>query len=114
GFMMNSQELETARRLALDFVVVVLNDAGYGMIKWKQGQEGFQDFGLDFGNPDFVMQAQSYGASGHRVGAADDLAPLLENCLGDKGVHVIEVPVDYSINSCILTCEIKDLSEKLS
>ena len=113
GFMMNSQELETAKRLGLNLVVVVLNDGGYGMIKWKQGQEGFDDFGLDFGNPDFVMQAQSYGASGHRVGAAGELAPLLENCLNEQGVHVIEVPVDYSINSCILTCEIKDLSEKL-
>jgi len=113
GFMMNSQELETAQRLGLNLVVVVLNDGGYGMIKWKQGQEGFDDFGLDFGNPDFVMQAQSYGASGHRVKTADEFAPLVENCLKDQGVHVIEVPVDYSINSCILTCEIKDLSEKL-
>ncbi len=109
---MNSQDLETARRLDLDLVVVVLNDGGYGMIKWKQGKEGFDDFGLDFGNPDFVMQAQSYGASGHRVGSAGELIPLLENCLKDQGVHVIEVPVDYSINSCILPCEIKDLSEK--
>ncbi len=113
GFMMNSQELETARRLGLDLVVVVLNDGGYGMIKWKQGQEGFEDFGLDFQNPDFIMQAESYGATGHRVKSANELAPMLEKCLGDKGVHVIEVPVDYSINSCILTCEIKDLSEKL-
>lgn len=112
GFMMNSQDLETARRLDLDLVVVVLNDGGYGMIKWKQGKEGFDDFGLDFGNPDFVMQAQSYGTSGHRVGSAGELIPLLENCLKDQGVHVIEVPVDYSINSCILPCEIKDLSEK--
>lgn len=113
GFMMNSQELETAGRLGLNLVVVVLNDGGYGMIKWKQGQEGLGDFGLDFGNPDFVNQARSYGATGHRVGSAGEFAPLLEKCLGDRGVHVIEVPVDYSVNSCILTCEIKDLSEKL-
>jgi len=97
----------------MNLVVVVLNDGGYGMIKWKQGQMGFDDFGLDFGNPDFVVQARSYGATGHRIQTADELAPLLEKCLGEKGVHVVEVPVDYSINSCILTCEIKDLSEKL-
>jgi len=67
GFMMNSQELETAVRLNLDLTVLILNDSGYGMIKWKQRDMGFEDFGLDFKNPDFVKYAESYGASGHRV-----------------------------------------------
>ena len=67
GFMMNSQELETALRLNLDLVIVILNDNGYGMIKWKQESQQMADFGLSFGNPDFVRYAESYGAHGYRV-----------------------------------------------
>jgi acetolactate synthase I/II/III large subunit len=63
-FMMNSQELETAVRLKLDLVVIIVNDGGYGMIKWKQQHMGFADFGLDFSNPDFVKYAECYGAAG--------------------------------------------------
>ncbi len=66
GFMMNSQELETAIRLGLNLVVIILNDSGYGMIKWKQEDMGFDNFGLDFNNPDFVKYAESYGAKGYR------------------------------------------------
>ena len=95
GFMMNSQELETAVRLGLDLVVVILRDDGYGMIKWKQGAMGLADFGLDFTNPDFVRYAQAYGARGHRVESAADLAPTLERCLGHSGVDVVDVPVSY-------------------
>ena len=67
GFMMNSQELETAVRLKLDIVILILRDNAYGMIKWKQAHMGLSDFGLDYGNPDFVAYADSYGAHGHRV-----------------------------------------------
>jgi len=63
GFMMNSQELETAVRLKMDLVVLVLRDNAYGMIKWKQENMGLKDFGLDYGNPDFVAYAESYGAT---------------------------------------------------
>ena len=62
GFMMNSQELETAVRLNLDLTIVILNDGGYGMIKWKQEGMGFENWGLDYTNPDFVKYAESYGA----------------------------------------------------
>ncbi|MFU8836773.1 MAG: acetolactate synthase large subunit [Thiohalomonadaceae bacterium] len=113
GFMMNSQELETAVRLGLDLVVLVLRDDAYGMIKWKQANMGFDDFGLDYGNPDFVQYANSYGAQGHRVESADALLPLLEQCLNGTGVHLVEVPVDYSDNDCILNQEIKAKSREL-
>ena len=106
GFMMNSQEIETAVRMGLDLVVVILRDDGYGMIKWKQAGMGFQDFGLDYGNPDFVKYAESYGASGHRVETAEQLPEFLENCLNAKGVHLVEVPVDYSENEKVLTEEL--------
>ena len=113
GFMMNSQELETAVRLQLDLVVLILRDNAYGMIKWKQANMGFDDFGLDYGNPDFVQYARSYGAEGHRVAAADELLPLLEQCLSSPGVHLVEVPVDYSDNDRILNHEIRQKSREL-
>ena len=113
GFMMNSQELETAVRLGLDLVVVILCDNAYGMIKWKQANMGFDDFALDYGNPDFVMYANSYGAQGHRIESAQELIPLLEKCLDSPGVHLVEVPVDYSHNDRILNKEIKENSHKI-
>ena len=67
GFMMNSQELETAVRLKLDLVVLIVEDSAYGMIRWKQAVDRFPDFGMTFGNPDFVAYAEAYGATGHRV-----------------------------------------------
>ncbi|MBY8964823.1 acetolactate synthase large subunit [Algiphilus sp. NNCM1] len=113
GFMMNSQELETAVRLGLDLVVVVLNDSAYGMIKWKQQHMGLTDFGLDFGNPDFVAYAQSYGAHGHRLSATEQLVPLLKQCLASGGVHLVDVPVDYSDNDRVLNREIPERSRAL-
>ena len=113
GFMMNSQELETAVRLGVHITVVILRDNAYGMIKWKQANMGFNDFGLDYGNPDFVKYAESYGAKGHRVSSAAELLPMLESCHKEPGVHVIEVPVDYSENDRILNHEIKERSAKI-
>ena len=113
GFMMNSQELETAVRLGLNLVVLVLNDNAFGMIKWKQAGMGFNNFGLDYGNPDFVKYAESYGAMGYRVEKAEDLAPMLEKCLNSKGVHLVECPMDYSENDQILNRELKELSQLL-
>lgn len=110
GFMMNSQELETAIRLGLNLVVTVLNDGSYGMIRWKQAAEGFEDFGLEFGNPDFVQYAQSYGATGHRVESAEDLIPTFEKAFTAGGVHLVDLPVDYSENQKVL---IDELAEKV-
>jgi len=113
GFMMNSQEMETAVRLGLDLVVLILKDDAYGMIKWKQANMGFDDFGLDYGNPDFVQYANSYGASGHRLESAASLIPLVEACFNAGGVHLVEVPVDYSDNDRILNSEIREQSQQI-
>jgi acetolactate synthase-1/2/3 large subunit len=75
GFMMNAQELETAVRLRLDLVVLVLQDDAYGMIRWKQATDGFADFGMTFGNPDFVAFARAHHAGGTRVETAEGLVP---------------------------------------
>jgi len=113
GFMMNSQEMETAVRLGLDLVVLILRDDAYGMIKWKQSNMGFDDYGLDYGNPDFVQYANSYGATGHRLESAESLIPLIEECFNTAGVHLIEVPVDYSDNDRILNSDIKEQSQRI-
>ncbi|WP_334049892.1 acetolactate synthase large subunit [Alteromonas gracilis] len=113
GFMMNSQEIETAVRLKLDLVVIILRDDAYGMIKWKQANMQFDEFGLDYGNPNFVKYAQSYGAQGWRVDDTDVLIHMVDKCLNTKGVHIIDCPVDYSMNDETLNHTIKELSAKL-
>ncbi|UXX78294.1 acetolactate synthase large subunit [Reichenbachiella carrageenanivorans] len=113
GFMMNSQELETAVREKLHVVVIILNDNAYGMIKWKQEGMGFDNFGLDYTNPDFVKYAESYGAYGHRIESDKDFSITLQKCLNTEGVHVIDCPVDYSLNHAILNVKIKEKAEAL-
>jgi len=110
GFMMNSQEMETAARLKLDLTVLILRDNAYGMIKWKQAAMGFKDFGLDYGNPDFVQYARSYGAVGHRLETTDQLAGFLKTCRDAPGIHLIEVPVDYSENERVLIEELNAIT----
>ena len=107
GFMMNSQELETAVRLGLNLVVLILQDNAYGMIRWKQTVDSFADWGLTFGNPDFVKYAESYGAKGSRVDSADGLIPALEAAFSGGGVHLLPVPVDYSENIRVLVDELR-------
>lgn len=113
GFMMNSQEMETAVRLGLNLTVLIINDNSYGMIRWKQANMGFEDWGLTYNNPDFVKYAESYGAFGHRVENAAHLQELLAHCRDTPGVHLIDCPVDYSENDRILNIEIKELSKAL-
>jgi len=106
--MMNSQEIETAVRLGLNLVVTILNDNAYGMIRWKQQHEGFEDYGLEFNNPDFITYAESYGATGHRVLRTEDLVPTFEKAFEAGGVHLIDVPVDYSENQRVLIDELEE------
>jgi acetolactate synthase I/II/III large subunit len=109
GFMMNSQEMETAVRLGLNLVVLIVQDNAYGMIRWKQAIDAFADWGLTFGNPDFVKYAESYGAKGSRVDRADGLVPALEAGFREGGVHLVTVPVDYSENTRVLVDELRNL-----
>ena len=113
GFMMNSQELETAVRLKLDIVQIILVDKAYGMIKWKQTGMDMDNWGLDFENPDFVKYAEAYGANGVRITKSGELTPTLQKCFADGGVHVIEVPIDYSENEKVLIEELRERTRKL-
>jgi acetolactate synthase-1/2/3 large subunit len=108
GFMMNSQELETAIRLKLNLVVLILEDKAYGMIRWKQAVDGFPDHGMTFQNPDFVQYAVAYGAAGHRVTQADGLSPALEAAFSAGGVQIVCTPVDYSENIRVFIDELNE------
>jgi acetolactate synthase-1/2/3 large subunit len=110
GFMMNSQELETAVREKMNLAVLILNDNSYGMIRWKQANMGFNDWGLEYGNPDFVKYVEAYGGIGHRVDSAAALPGILQTALSTPGVHLIDCPVDYVDNDRILNVEIKKQS----
>jgi acetolactate synthase I/II/III large subunit len=106
GFMMNSQELETAIRLKLDLVVLIIVDSAYGMIRWKQAVDRFPDFGMTFNNPDFVKYAEAYGARGHNVTSVEAVAPTLQAAFDAGGVHLVAVPIDYSENIRVLVDEL--------
>lgn len=114
GFMMNSQELETAVRLGLNLTQIVLRDNAYGMIKWKQANMKFANFGMDMGNPDFVKYAESYGARGWRPNSVAEFRDMLKQSLETPGMDLIDLAIDYSDNDRVLNNEIKQLSAALS
>lgn len=113
GLMMSSQEIETAIRLKLNLVVVIVNDNGYGMIKWKQEGAEFNNFALEFGNPDFVKFAESFGARGTRVESADEFKEKLKFALEAGGVWLIDCPIDYSENSLVFDKELKEKTKDI-
>ena len=98
GFLMNSQELETAARLETPFVALVFNDRTYGLIRWKQMQHFGRPAFVDFGNPDFIKYAESFGANGYRIESADELAPTLRAALSSNKLTIIDCPVDAAEN----------------
>jgi acetolactate synthase-1/2/3 large subunit len=98
GFLMNSQELETAKRIGANICVVVWRDDGYGLIDWKQRNEFGRPFAVEFGNPDFVDYARSFGIAGFRPTSAADLYPTLMRALAVDGPSLVEVPIDYAEN----------------
>ncbi|MBI5221666.1 MAG: acetolactate synthase large subunit, partial [Candidatus Magasanikbacteria bacterium] len=113
GLMMSSQEIETAMRLKLNLVVVIVNDNGYGMIRWKQESGEFNNFALEFGNPDFVKFAESFGAHGARVDSANEFREKLKHALESGGVWLIDCPVDYTENILVFDKELKEKTKDL-
>jgi acetolactate synthase-1/2/3 large subunit len=113
AFMMNSQEIETALRERVPFVVLIWVDDDYGLIKWKMDLELGHNTDTEFTNPDFVAYAESFGASGYQIDTADELLPTLQRALADDTVSVIACPVDYSAN-LQLTDALGELDESLS
>ena len=113
AFLMNSQEIETALRERIPFVILVWVDNEYGLITWKMDLELGENLDTTFGNPDFVAYAESFGARGYRIEAAGELLPALEAALADDTVSVIACPVDYAAN-LELTDALGELDEPLS
>jgi acetolactate synthase-1/2/3 large subunit len=99
GFLMNCQELETARRLGLAVVNVIFRDGGYNLIQWKQQTHLGRESGVTFGNPDFVELARAFGAKGYRVDSARQLGPILAEAMAHPGPSIVDVPVDYRENA---------------
>ncbi|MBY0544280.1 MAG: acetolactate synthase large subunit, partial [Gammaproteobacteria bacterium] len=98
GFLMNSQELETALRVGTPMIVLVWTDSKYGLIEWKQEAHFNRTSNIDFNNPDFVQYAESFGAKGYRITSAEELIPTLKRAIADNTVCIIDCPVDYSEN----------------
>ena len=98
GFLMNSQEIETAMRLKVPIVILIWNDGGYGLIEWKQMNQFKRTSHVDFTNPDFVAYAESFGARGYRVEKAGQLADILKDALAQPTVSIVDCPVDYTEN----------------
>ncbi len=98
GFLMNSQEIETAVRTEVPFVTLVFNDEAYGLIEWKQMNDFGRPAHIDFTNPDFVKYAEAFGAKGYRVESSDELVPILNDAFNQKVPSVIDCPVDYTEN----------------
>lgn len=112
GFLMNSQEIETAMREHLPFVVLIWVDGAYGLIKWKMDLELGHDSHIAFGNPDLVKYAESFGAKGYLIQRAEDLLPTLQQALSEETVSIIACPVDYTENT-LLTDKLGGLTEPL-
>ena len=110
--MMNSQEIETAIRVGTPFVILIWNDAEYGLITWHQLRHFGRPSHITFKNPDFVKYAESFGAKGYRVERAEDLVPTLKRALEDKVVAIVDCPVDYSENMK-LTARLKEMTSPL-
>jgi acetolactate synthase-1/2/3 large subunit len=113
AFLMNSQEIETALRERIPFVILIWVDDEYGLIKWKMDLELGENRDTAFGNPDFVAYAESFGARGYRIETASELLPTLQRALADDTVSVIACPVDYATN-LELTDALGELDEPLS
>lgn len=112
GFLMNSQELETASRMNLDLVIIILNDQALGMIKMKQEDMGFKDYGLDYTNPDFVKYIESFGGIGYRPHSVKEFRHDFEKALSSKGLHLIDLAIDYTLNHEILNLLLKKLKDE--
>jgi len=112
GFLMNSQEIETAIRVGTPFVILIWNDSEYGLITWHQLRHFGRPSHITFKNPDFVKYAESFGAKGYRVDRAEDLVPTLKRALDDDTVAIVDCRVDYSENMK-LTNRLKDLTSPL-
>ena len=113
GFMMNCQEMETALRIGVPIVVMIFNDSGYGLIRWKQEDHFGSSCFTDFTNPDFVKFAESMGAKGYRIQSAEEIIPVMEDAFSQNVPCIIDCPIDYSENTRLSERLQKWIAERL-
>jgi acetolactate synthase-1/2/3 large subunit len=101
GFLTNVHEVETANRLGLNVVIVIFNDGGYNLIKWKSMNKFGNAFATDFSNPDFMKLADSFGIDGVRIQSADAIEEALTWAFSRPGPVIVDVPIDYSSNDLL-------------
>ncbi|MCZ6917973.1 MAG: acetolactate synthase large subunit [Gemmatimonadetes bacterium] len=101
GFLMNAQEMETARRLGSNLVAMVWEDHAYGLIAWKQDTEFGRHTDLSFSNPDWMQLAQAFGWGGHWVDKSRDLQGVLQRAFEESGPSLVVVPIDYRENALL-------------
>jgi len=101
GFMMNVQEMETAKRLNCNMTVMVWEDKMYGLIAWKQTNEFGKHTDLSFDNPDWMQLASAFGWHGHHVTKAEDLQGTITTALNEAGPSLIVIPIDYRENAIL-------------
>jgi acetolactate synthase-1/2/3 large subunit len=98
GFLMNAQELETAKRLGVGFTILIFNDNDYGLISWKQRLARDRSVFTRITNPDFKAYAESFGILSYRPRTVRELKQQLSDAVTSRQLCVIEVPVDASVN----------------
>ena len=98
GFLMNLQEMETAKRLGSNIVALVWEDHAYGLIAWKQETHFGSHTDLAFGNPDWKQLASAFGWHGHYVSDSEDFAGTLDRAFGEEGPSLVVIPIDYREN----------------
>jgi acetolactate synthase-1/2/3 large subunit len=102
GFMMNMQELETAKRLGVALTILVFNDNDYGLISWKQKRGKDHSYGTKLGNPDFVKLADSFGIKAIRPKSKQELENFLENSINNRELSLIEIPITPAVNEALV------------
>lgn len=98
GFMMNSQELETAKRLGVGFTIVLVNDNDFGLIRWKQTMSKGSSVYTKLSNPDFIKYAESFGIQAYRPGTLTELRDTLRHCIQSRELSLVEVPISAEAN----------------
>jgi len=98
GFLMNSQEIETAKRMKVPFTIVIVNDNDYGLISWKQNSHRGRAVGTKLGNPDFVKYAESFGIKGYKPERSEDVFKILKKAIDSNELCLVVIDVDASEN----------------
>ena len=112
GFLMNVQEMETAKRLGSQLTAMVWEDREYGLIAWKQENTFGRHTDLSFDNPDWSKLADAFGWNGYTCTRSEDLRGVLEASFEADGPSLVVIPIDYRENR-LLTQKLGEITATL-